>query len=954
MFWLYILILVMWYGVFRYKRRRIYAMVSHIKGPPDDLPFFGVSLSLIGSSEGIMNKLVEYSSVTTNSGGVAKAWLGPFLFFMITDPASIEVVLKNYLEKHNIHRFLKYIFGNSLIFAPVSIWKPRRKVAVPAFSPKIISGFVDVFAVQSLKLTELLKPMAGTGRFQIWPHINAYNLDSVMETAMGVPLNAQENNNNPILIASNDALMYTCERMFHPWLQPDWLYKLFPQYKKLKTATDTIHRFTDEVIARKKQQLSELETRKTIEKHLDLQFDKNITFLDLLISQSGGMSGYTNLELREEVLTFMLAATDTSAVTMGFTLKLLGKYPEVQQKVFEEIRAVFGNSDRLLERDDLPKLQYLERVIKETLRLYPSAPIIIRTTTEDSPLSEDITLPKGAGIAISIYGVHRNPKFWGPDADCFDPDRFLPERIKGMHPSSFIPFSHGPRNCLGYQYAMSSIKTALATILRRYKVIDEPEETPVPKIRVKLDIMMKAVDGYELALELHIMKKMVEYSKVTTDLGGISKAWLGPYLYFMVTDPAALEVVLKNNLEKDNLLRFLRFFLGNALVFAPVSIWKPRRKIAVPAFSPKIISSFVHIFAKQSEKLANLLKPKVGIGKFKIWSHINAYNLDSVMETAIGIPLNTQDNNENPILTAANDALKYTCERIFHPWLQPDWLFKLFPQYRKLKKATKIIHDFTDEVIRKKKLQIKDQTQSKVQRLDLLQNTNITFLDLLISQSGGSEGYTNLELREEVLTFILAATDTSAVAMGFALKLLGKYPEVQQKVFDEIEAVFGDSDRLLEKDDLLKLQYLERVIKETLRLYPSVPLLLRTTTEDSRLNENIVLPKGTGIVASVYGVHRNPNVWGPDVDCFDPDRFLPERTKGMHPCSFIPFSHGPRNCLGYQYAMMSIKTALSTILRRYKVVDDPEKGPVPNIRVKFDIMMKAVDGYEVALELRQK
>ncbi|CAG4937125.1 unnamed protein product [Colias eurytheme] len=469
------------------------------------------------------------------------------------------------------------------------------------------------------------------------------------------------------------------------------------------------------------------------------------------------------------------------------------------------------------------------------------------------------------------------------------------------------------------------------------------------------DIPIFGISVFLLGSAEHIMKKMVEYSKVTTHFGGITKAWLGPFLYFMVTDPAALEVVLKNNLEKDNLHRFLRFFVGNALIFAPVSIWKPRRKVAVPAFSPKIISSFVHVFAEQSDKLAHLLKPKVGIGKFKIWPHINAYNLDSVMETAMGVPLNTQDDYENPILTATNDAFKYACERIFHPWLQPDWLYKFFPQYTKLKKATKIIHDFTDEVISKKKLQLKaDQKKSNIKRLDLLQNTDITILDLLISQSGGSEGYTNLELREEVLTFILAATDTSAVTMGFTLKLLGKYPEIQQKVFDEIDAVFGDSDRLLDKDDLPKLQYLERVIKETLRLYPSVPLIIRTTTEESPLNENIVLPKGTGIVASIYGVHRNPNVWGPDVDCFDPDRFLPERTKGMHPCSFIPFSHGPRNCLGYQYAMISIKTALSTILRRYKVIDEPEKGPIPNIRVKLDVMMKAVDGYEVALELREK
>ncbi|CAG4937137.1 unnamed protein product [Colias eurytheme] len=497
----YCLVLILCYFIYRYKNRRIYSMLRNIKTAKEDIPLFGVSLFLLGNAEHIMNKMIQYGRAATAFGGITKATLGPFVYLVITDPASIEVVLKNCLEKDKLHRFLHYFLGNASIFAPVSIWKPRRKVTVPAFSPKIISSFFDIFVEQSLKLVESLKPMVGAGKFKIWPYINSYNLDSVMESSMGISL-TDEDNYDVFLKASYDAMKYSSERIFHPWLQPDWIYKFFPQYEKLKKATEIIHDLTDKVIVKKKSQMRKIQTGEAKVHETNDGRKQLLTFLDQLISHSGGVDGLNNLAIREEVLTFILAASDTSAVAIGNTLKLLGKYPEIQHKVMEELDSLYGDSDRLIEKDDFPKLQYLERVIKESMRLFPPVPFIVRTATEDSPLNKEITIPEGTGIVINIYGVHRNPVVWGSDADCFDPDRFLPERMQGMQPCSFMPFSQGPRNCLGYRYAIMSITTVLTTLLRRYKVIGEPEKTLIPKIRCRYDLMMKAIDGYEVALEL--------------------------------------------------------------------------------------------------------------------------------------------------------------------------------------------------------------------------------------------------------------------------------------------------------------------------------------------------------------------------------------------------------------------------------------------------------------------
>ncbi|PSN36922.1 Cytochrome P450 4C1 [Blattella germanica] len=142
---------------------------------------------------------------------------------------------------------------------------------------------------------------------------------------------------------------------------------------------------------------------------------------------------------------------------------------------------------------DLNDMKYLERVIKETLRLYPVLPTIARTLSEEVRL-DGYTLPAGLMVFLPSFLTHRLPEYF-PEPERFDPDRFLPENVANRHPYAYIPFSAGPRNCIGQKFALLEVKTVLSFVLRRFKVRAVKEKlTPI------VEVTMKPEEGFNLTL----------------------------------------------------------------------------------------------------------------------------------------------------------------------------------------------------------------------------------------------------------------------------------------------------------------------------------------------------------------------------------------------------------------------------------------------------------------------
>ena len=188
-------------------------------------------------------------------------------------------------------------------------------------------------------------------------------------------------------------------------------------------------------------------------------------------------------QLIDNLLTFFSAGHETTAKALTWTLYLLARAPEWEARLVEEIARVTAGEPVRAEHID--KLVLTAQVIKESMRLYPPAPVISRITSEATELGGE---PVAAGVqtVIPIYAIHRHKKLWD-DPDLFDPTRFSPEREAAIPRYQYMPFGAGPRICIGMAFAMIEAVAILATLIRscRFEIIDGYEPTPVSRVTVR-------------------------------------------------------------------------------------------------------------------------------------------------------------------------------------------------------------------------------------------------------------------------------------------------------------------------------------------------------------------------------------------------------------------------------------------------------------------------------------
>ncbi|KAG9509896.1 Cytochrome protein [Fragariocoptes setiger] len=465
-----------------------------------------------------------------------RLWLGQQPVICVWKPEVVESVLSDntLLEKSYHYDYLRPWLGDGLLTSAGKIWRSRRKLLVPAFHFHILKDFVPVFDAKAKLLVRRLNSLIGDTHAQshvldVTPIITACALDAICETIMGVSINAQSNPKNDYCQSIYIVGEAFLERIIQPryWLEP--IFRLTELGKSYRHHLNKLHTFTRTVIAERKAAAVAAAASSTVNPTVEqgdstgtcrapvsvpapapvtseASTNKPQAFLDLLLAHQNVETGKQQLsdeEIREEVDTFMFEGHDTTAMALSWCLFLLGHHVDKQQRLRDEIDHFFQahahqqqqhregefntseDDERPLLLEQIKTLKYLDCVIKEALRLCPSVPFIGRETKRDMHL-HGYNIPAGSVLFVLIYQLHRDASIWS-EPERFEPDRFA-RTDHARHPFAYVPFSAGPRNCIGQKFAMAEMKTILMYLVRHFYF---ESVTPMDKARPQMEMVLR-------------------------------------------------------------------------------------------------------------------------------------------------------------------------------------------------------------------------------------------------------------------------------------------------------------------------------------------------------------------------------------------------------------------------------------------------------------------------------
>uniref|UniRef100_A0A2A4J141 Cytochrome P450 n=1 Tax=Heliothis virescens TaxID=7102 RepID=A0A2A4J141_HELVI len=439
------------------------------------IPIIGHTHVISGDTKKMWNVLKSMSMECVKNGGLIYAHIGGKIYYLVTDPDDALTVANTCLQKHFIYEYLDAWLGNGLLTASGASWQRHRKLLNPAFTVSVIHNFLGIFNHMAKQFNGEIADHAGKDPFEIGPYLRLIAFQTFSRTAFGIGDESVKEFARKYMESSDQLMNMVVYRFQNVWLQSNFIFWLTGLKKKEDQLIKTLDDMANQVIKRKKEELKHQSKE-------PMTGTRCKPLMSLLLELKNDDT-LTEKEIKEEVDTAILAGFDTTSNTLTCMLVLIGSHPEVQQKMYEEIIEVLGpNKD--IEKDDIKKLVYTEAVIKETLRVLPIGPALLRNVDRDVKL-KNYTMRAGSQCAILPIGTHHDPQ-WGDDVEVFRPERWLDPAIANLGNGAFFGFSLGKRSCIGKTYAMISMKVTLSHFIRRYRI-----SADINKMELKVDMILK-------------------------------------------------------------------------------------------------------------------------------------------------------------------------------------------------------------------------------------------------------------------------------------------------------------------------------------------------------------------------------------------------------------------------------------------------------------------------------
>ncbi|KAG5671001.1 hypothetical protein PVAND_001226 [Polypedilum vanderplanki] len=443
-----------------------------------------------------------------------------------------------------------------------------------------------------------------------------------------------------------------------------------------------------------------------------------------------------------------------------------------------------------------------------------------------------------------------------------------------------------------------------------------------------------------------------EQLKLITELcflyPNLVKIWFFHIMGILVSNPDLIQKVFNSEICMEKpYIAYKLFNLDNGLLSARYSRWKHDRRFFNNSFKISTLQTFIPIFIETADKLTSEITRFVDDKAFNILDYTIRCTLKMICSTSLGMKISDSENEET--FNKVFHAVEFTSESAAllqnKPLIYPDTIYKLTPRYHENYRQGKYLNDFHQRIIDERREILKNNNN----KIDGSTETSDPGYNIFIDHILNNENmFTDQDIRDHVITVLSAGYETSATATAHCILFLAQHQNVQNKLVEEINEVFAADDEIT-LEALNKLQYMERVIKETLRVAPVGPVIFREAMQDFEIQEGLVIPKGTTFILNIYALHRRKDIWGEKAEEFDPDNFLPENVAKRHPCSFIPFSTGRRNCIGHRYAMISMKIILLKLLQQFKFSTDLK---YEELRFKAVLTLKLIGEHLVSITNR--
>jgi cytochrome P450 len=411
------------------------------------------------------------------------------------------------------------------------------------------------------------------------------------------------------------------------------------------------------------------------------------------------------------------------------------------------------------------------------------------------------------------------------------------------------------------------------------------------------------------------------FSKCFADHGDFFRVRFLHVPVFVIARPDLVKEVLfdrPSEFIRKRVFDDLSKLLGRGLLTTEGDKWRKHRRLAQPAFHMRSINGFFNVMVQATESM--LGDWEQGLNQEATLRDISddfmKLTLQIVSESLFGF--NTQKDSRK-----IGDAVSYILPQIFYH-LEGVPLLKNFPNKRnrefsrRLKELNEIIFGIIEE-----------RRKSKSENFDLLG----MLMSAVDEEDSEGKGLSNKDLRDEVMTMFMAGHETTANALAWTLHALAENPDVEIKLREEVGRVVGQGPLMLEH--LRGLTYAKQIFEESLRLYPPIWAMPRTSAKDTSLG-GVAIPKDAVVSVNPFLLHRNPSVFKDPLK-FDPDRFSPLRRKEIGRYDYIPFGAGPHTCIGSQFALMEAQVILASIYRRYRIevpADEPSVRPLATITLR--------------------